>query len=193
VPKLVDAATQRREIRRAARRVFARRGVAGTGLTHVADAAGMARSSLYHYYRDKETLLRDLVRDLLAEEARLFDAAIDGGGSALARIDRLIAQLADVFDEWASAGRLLTELRTRWAALFRPFFRRVRQRLGALIAAGQRAGEIDAALDPGLAAAVAIGAVDGLLLQVLVEPRAFGDPEALRDTLVRTVHKALAP
>jgi AcrR family transcriptional regulator len=193
MPKLVDAAAQRREIRRAAQRVFARCGVAGTGLAHVAEAAGMGRSSLYHYYSDKEALLRDLVHDLLAEEERLFDAAIDGEGSALARINRLTAQLAGVFDEWATAGRLLTELRTRWADPFRPFFRRARRRLAALIADGQRAGEIDASLDPGLAAAVAVGAVDGLLLQILVDPRAFGDSGALSDALVRAVHKALAP
>ena len=67
MPKIVDARAQRGEIRRAARRVFSRRGVAGTGLAHVAEAAGMGRSSLYHYYADKASLLRDLVRDLLAE------------------------------------------------------------------------------------------------------------------------------
>jgi TetR/AcrR family fatty acid metabolism transcriptional regulator len=193
VPKVVDAAAQRLEIRRAARQVFARRGVAGTGLAHVADAAGMGRSSLYHYYPDKEALLRDLVRDLLAEEERLFDAALDGRGSALARIDRLGAELTGVFDDWVSAGRLLSELRTRWAGLFRPFFRRVRRRLASLIAEGQRDGEIDRSLDPELAAAVAIGAIDGVLLQVLVDPRALTASGALRDTLVRALHKALAP
>ena len=193
MPKLVDATAQRLEIRRAARLVFARRGVAGTGLAHVAAAAGMGRSSLYHYYPDKQALLRDLVRDLLAEEERLFDAALDGHGSALERIDRLGAELTGVFDEWVSAGRLLSELRTRWADLFRPFFRRVRRRLACLIAEGQRDGEIDRSLVPELAAAVAIGAIDGVLLQVLVDPRALTPSGALRDTLVRALHKALAP
>ena len=193
MPKVVDAAAQRLEIRRAARLVFARRGVAGTGLAHVADAVGMGRSSLYHYYPDKEALLRDLVRELLAEEERLFDAALDGHGSALARIDQLGAELTGVFDEWVSAGRLLSELRTRWAGLFRPFFRRVRRRLARLIAEGQSDGEIDRSLDPELAAAVAIGAVDGVLLQVVGDPRALTASGALRDTLVRALHKALAP
>ena len=193
MPKVVDAAAQRLEIRRAARLVFARRGVAGTGLAHVADAVGMGRSSLYHYYPDKDALLRDLVRELLAEEERLFDAALNGHGSALARIGKLGAELTGVFDEWVSAGRLLSELRTRWAGLFRPFFRRVRRRLARLIAEGQRHGEIDRSLDPELAAAVVIGAIDGVLLQVLVDPRALTASGALRDTLLRVLHKALAP
>ncbi|HIE60581.1 MAG TPA: TetR family transcriptional regulator, partial [Microbacterium sp.] len=41
MPKIVDAEVQRDEIRDAARRVFAERGVRGTGLAPVAAAAGM--------------------------------------------------------------------------------------------------------------------------------------------------------
>ena len=75
MPKLVDSVEQRREIRSAARRVFARRGVAGTGLTHVAQAAGMGRSSLYHYYPDKAALMRDLLCEVMGEEESFFAAA----------------------------------------------------------------------------------------------------------------------
>ncbi|TDJ05786.1 MAG: TetR/AcrR family transcriptional regulator [Deltaproteobacteria bacterium] len=75
MPKIVAAAAQRRQIRLAARRVFARRGVARTGLAQVAERAGMGRSTLYHYYPDKAALVRDLARDLLQEEAELFNAA----------------------------------------------------------------------------------------------------------------------
>ncbi len=193
MPKRVDATAQREQIRNAARRVFARHGVAGTGLARVAEAAGMGRSSLYHYYPGKRALLRDLIRDLLDEEGRLFEAAAESEGSALERIDRLTASLAGIFDDWAPAGRLLAELRTQSVAPFRAFFRRIRRDLAGLIREGQLLGEIDRALDPDLASAVAIGAVDGLLLQVLVEPRAFADPAALRDALVTAVHKGLVP
>ena len=44
------------------------RTIGAGGMAQVAEAAGMGRSSLYHYYPDKESLVRDLVRDLL--EAR---------------------------------------------------------------------------------------------------------------------------
>ncbi len=87
MPKVVDPHAQRRQIRRAARDVFSRRGLAGTGLAQVADAAGMGRSSLYHYYPDKESLVRDLIRDLLAAEESLFERASfvrSSGASAIA-------------------------------------------------------------------------------------------------------------
>jgi AcrR family transcriptional regulator len=193
VPKVVDAREQRRQIRRAARRVFSRRGVAGTGLAHVADAAGMGRSSLYHYYADKAALLRELGRELLAEEEALFAAAARGEGSPLERIERLIGTLVRLFDEWSRVGRMLLELRSRDARRFRPFFRRTREHLAALVAAGQTRGEIDPGADPQLTAAALIGTVDGLLLQYFVEPAAFGDPAALRAAVVRLVRRGLAP
>ncbi len=193
MPKRVDAAVQRREIRDAARRVFAHRGVAGTGLAHVAEAAGMGRSSLYHYYADKRALLRDLVAEVLAEEQDLFTALLQGDGSATGRVERLIGALVDAFETWSAAARMLFDLRLRDAPSFRPFLRRTRAELAETIAEGQRAGEIDATLSPPLAAATLIGTVDGLLFQHCVDPRTFSDLGVLRSQLLRVVQKVLAP
>jgi AcrR family transcriptional regulator len=193
VPKVVDSTEQRREIRHAARRVFARRGVAGTGLAHVAEAAGMGRSSLYHYYPDKASLVRALVRDVLAEEEALFAAALGGEGTPLERIERLTGALTALFEDWANVGRMVFDLWSRDGSRFRPFFRRIRADLAALITEGQRSGEMDRALDPALASATVIGAIDGLLLQHFIDPRAFPDSDALRDTLVYAVRKVLRP
>ena len=193
MPKVVDVVAQRRQIRQAALRVFGRRGAARTGLAHVAAAAGMGRSSLYHYYPDKDALVRDLVRDLLAAEESLFSDAAHASGRPRERIETLTVRLTGLFEEWTTVGRLLLELRSRDARLFRPFFRRVREVLASLLVEGQRAGEVDAELDPPLAAATLIGAVDGLLLQHAVDPTAFPDPDALRTTLVRVVDKVVRP
>ncbi len=193
MPKIVDAAAQRRQIRRAARRVFARRGVARTGLAHVAERAGMGRSTLYHYYPDKAALVRDLARDLLREEAGLFAGALHKDGSPLARIERLIEQLTGLFGAWAALGRLVYDLRTLDAGRFRAFFRRARRDLARLILEGQRRGEIDRALEPELTAAGLIGLIDGVLLQQFVEPAAFDDPNALARALRRSARKMLQP
>ncbi len=193
MPKVVDTAEQRRGIRRAARRVFARRGIAGTGLTHVAEAAGMGRSSLYHYYPDKRTLVRDLVRDVLAEEEALFATSLRAPGTPLERIERLTEALTGLFDDWSDVGRMVFDLWARDGSRFRPFFRGIRRDLAGLVAEGQRTGEIDPDLDPELAAATVIGTIDGLLLQHFIDPRAFPDRDALRDALVVTVRKGLRP
>jgi AcrR family transcriptional regulator len=193
MPKIVDAATQRRDIRRAAQRVFSRRGVKGTGLAHVAAAAGMARSSLYHYYPDKDALVRDLLRELLAQEEALFAAVAGGDGSPLERIDRLVGTLVESFESWSTVGRVLVDLRASQTQRFRPFFRRLRQHLATAVAEGQRCGEIDASLDPELAAAAVIGLVDGVLLQYFADRAAFADTAALADALAVNVRKGLLP
>ncbi len=193
MPKIVDSDAQRRAIRRAARGVFARRGVSGTGLAHVARQAGMGRSSLYHYYPDKSALMRDMIRELLGDEEALFAAAARGAGTPLERMERLTFALTEIFESWSAASRLLLDLRLRDASLFRRFFRRIRHDLENLITEGQHRDMIDRSLDPRLAAATMIGAVDGLLLQHLVDPRAFPDRPALRKTLLQVFRKTLAP
>jgi AcrR family transcriptional regulator len=193
MPKLVDAVAQRREILNAARGVFARRGVEGTGLTHVADAAGMGRSSLYHYFRDKGSLVRALIREQMAQEEGLFAAALAGDGSPLERITALVGGQVEIFEAWRSTAGLTLDLWSRHAKRFRPFFRRLRELLGSLISAGQRAGEIDPNLDSEFAAAGIIATIDGLLLQYVVEPAAFSDRTRLRRALVTGVRKQLAP
>ena len=193
MPKLVDRVEQRREIRSAARRVFARHGIAGTGLTHVAEAAGMGRSSLYHYYPDKAALMRDLVREVMTEEESFFAALVGGEGTPIERAERLARGLAGMFEKWSAVARMLFDFRLRETRGFRPFFRRIRNHLASLIAEGQRLGEMDPQLDPSLGAATLIGTVDGLLLQHLVDPSAFSDPRALEDALALAVRKLLKP
>ena len=193
MPKVVDSGLQRCEIRQAARRVFARRGVAATGLAQVAEAAGMGRSSLYHYYPDRTALVRDLLRDLLAEEEALFVGVASGEGSPMARLERLAAGMPALFGEWAMVGRLLLELRSSDARLFRPYLRRMRDALAALIGEGQRVGEMDPELDPRLASATLIGVIDGILLQIIVDPAGFADRGALLEGLTRAMRKMVQP
>jgi AcrR family transcriptional regulator len=194
MPKIVDADAQRMMIRRAARRVFARRGVRGAGLIHVARLAGVGRATLYHYYADKAALVRDLVRELLSAEERLVAAALHSRqGTPMQRIERLAGELAELFGQWASLGRMLFDLWSTTGAMFRPFFRKIRRDLAELITDGQREGGIDRSLDPRAAAAAVIGLIDGMLLQAMVDNTALDDPAATRRLVVTAVRKILMP
>ncbi len=193
MPKIVDSEEQRRAIRRAAQSVFTRHGIRGTGLAHVAKAAGMGRSSLYHYYPDKESLVRDLLAELLAEEEAVFAAVANGEGTSLQRIERLIRALMALLEPWSAIGRMVLELRASETRHFRGLFKRIRHHLAATISEGQESGEIDLALDPILTASTLIGAADGFFLQYLIDPAAFPDSSDIADELVRSVHKMLVP
>jgi TetR/AcrR family transcriptional regulator, repressor for uid operon len=192
MPKIVDALERRRHIRQAARRVFAGRPPDSTGLTHVAKVAGIGRATLYHYYPDKASLLRDLARDLLAEEERAFASARRGDGSPLDRIACLAAGLTDVFEQWSAVGRMLLDVWFRDARRSRPFFRHIRRDLARLVAEGQDRGEIVREVDPEVAAGMVIGLIDGMLLQHFVDPAVFGRRrDAVRTAMAEGVRRML--
>jgi AcrR family transcriptional regulator len=194
MPKIVDAFEQRRSIRVAARRVFARRDPRSTGLAHVAKVAGIGRATLYHYYPDKASLLRDLARELLEEEERLFTDALRGEASPLGRIEALAAGLTAAFEQWSAMGRMLLDLWFRDARRSRAFFRRIRRDLALLITEGQGRGEIARHLDPEVSAGMVIGLIDGILLQQFIDPAAFERTRgALPAALAYGVRRMLRP
>jgi AcrR family transcriptional regulator len=191
VPKIVDEEEQRGRIRAAARSVFSRRGLATTGLAHVAAAAGMRRSTLYHYYPDKAALVRDLADDVLGQEEAVFRAALEAEGGALERIVRLADEVIRLFELRVALGRILLELWASEPRRIRPMLRRVREALAELIRIGQQQGEIAAELDPDATAVLLVALMDGLLIQVFIDPKAVRTDARLRRPLARTVRRVL--
>ena len=149
----------------------------------------MGRSSLYHYYADKEALLTDMLSELLGQERELFRACLRSGGTPLARLESLSRACAALLPEWAEFGRMILDLRLQGASRLRSFFRGLRRELAAVIAEGQRDGSIAAQPDAGVLASIVIAAIDGLLLQYFVDSRALPEPEALADALVDAMHR----
>ncbi len=193
MPKVVDHDRLRGRIRAAALTVFAARGIKGTGLAAVADELGVGRSTLYHYYADKTALLADIARDLLAQEAAMFRAAVDDSGPAPRRLDALISKLAGVLDEWAAVGPAVLDLRSISSGQFRRFYRRIRGDLALLIAEGQRARQFTARLEPEAAASLVLAIIDGMLLQYMAEKRAIPRGQQLTKLLHWSVRRLLAP
>ena len=192
MPKIVDADIQRDEIRSAARRVFAERGVHGTGLAHVAEAAGMGRSSLYHYYPDKDSLLTDLAKEMLDQELAMFRACLRGSEPPLARLDRLARACAALFPEWAAFGRMILDLRLANTQFVKAAFRGMRRELASVIAEGQEEGSFAPEPSADVTASVLIGAIDGLLIQYFVEPRALPKPVDIAEALCVTARRIVA-
>jgi len=191
VPKIVDEEQQRGRIRSAARSVFSRQGLSTTGLAHVAAAAGMRRSTLYHYYPDKAALIRDLADDILAEEESAFRAALEAEGSALERIVRLADEVIGLFESRVALGRILLELWASEPRRIRPMLRRVRAALAELVRVGQQQGEIAGELDPDATAVLLVALMDGLLVQVFLDPKGVQTDARLRQSFALSLRRAL--
>jgi AcrR family transcriptional regulator len=100
---------QRRMILSHAAHLFARHGYAATSMNEVAEACGLAKASLYHYYRDKYALLISIadthvsrLRTVVAEvsEARLAPRQ---------ELRELIRRFLVEYSEARDAHRVLTE------------------------------------------------------------------------------------
>jgi len=188
MPKIVDAAQKRRDILAAAAITFARHGREGTNLHRVATAAGMGKSSLYHYFPTREALFAALVDDVLRHEAALFESLAAAPAPAPARLAALVDAIVGMFAQWAKLGPLLVAFlgEPRGRRRMRETFRTARAAIARLVRDGQREGEFRPG-PPETLAAVVLGCLDGLFLQELVEPRSTGDAATagvLRDMLV---------
>ena len=100
---------QREAILRHAAHLFARSGYVGTSMNQVAEAAGLSKASLYHYYRDKYAMLVEIaeghVRTLEALVDEVRAEALAPAAAVRRLVERIIGEYADAQD----AHRVLTE------------------------------------------------------------------------------------
>jgi len=92
-----------------AAQLFASRGYAGTTMNEVAEACGMSKPTLYHYFRDKGALLATIAEEHVS---RLEAVVSEVGSERLApreRLQRLILRFVQEYAEAQHAHRVLTE------------------------------------------------------------------------------------
>jgi AcrR family transcriptional regulator len=87
------SAARRQAILAAALDEFSDRGFAATRLDDVAKRAGVAKGTIYLYFRDKESLFQDLVRDMLAPMVGIIEAL----GQADLPMKALSERIVDLF------------------------------------------------------------------------------------------------
>ncbi|MDB5036132.1 MAG: transcriptional regulator, TetR family [Chlorobi bacterium] len=98
---------RRGEIIDAGRHVFARKGYTSTTLDDVADAAEMAKATLYSYFDNKESLFESVLEDSFSTMKAIGREALAGDGTFEERIRMLIAALLDFFFRNPSSLRLM--------------------------------------------------------------------------------------
>jgi AcrR family transcriptional regulator len=149
-------------ILRAAARIFRSHGFAATGMRDIASAVELSPGNLYHYFRSKEELLYfcqdrslDALLDVLADARK-------AGGSLASRLRSLAtAHVLCLVDEVEGSAAHL-EVHSLPARLRRPVLaKRDRYERGvrALVAAGIRSGELQAA-DATVATRAFLGALN---------------------------------
>jgi TetR/AcrR family fatty acid metabolism transcriptional regulator len=164
---------KRRAILHAAVKVFAEKGYQGCRIADVARQAGVAYGLVYHYFRSKEELLESV----FAEQWTLFIQAIqaiaDGPGGAAEQLAGICRFAIDVFKTAPAAVRvLLLEVARTPNALragsTRQTFESALGLVAEVVRRGQASGELRPELDPVIAAAGLLGALELSLTGMVV-------------------------
>jgi TetR/AcrR family transcriptional regulator, transcriptional repressor for nem operon len=185
-PVTVRGRETRERIVRAAAELVAERGVSGASLDAVRDRAHASKSQLYHYFADRDDLMRAVARtvsdDVLGGQAALFtqldtldglrvwtDALVALQQARRARGGCPIGSLAGQLAEHDDGARLeLVDGLARWESGIREGLERMAAR-----------GELRPDADPGALAQRTLTAVQGGLLLTQIRR----DPQQLRVAL----------
>jgi AcrR family transcriptional regulator len=97
----------REKILEAAELLFARRGFAGVGLSEIADAVGLSKSSLFHHFATKAQLYAAVVERILRDIEAVLVRALAEGGSPVERLDRWVDTIVDLLGSEPAHARLL--------------------------------------------------------------------------------------
>jgi AcrR family transcriptional regulator len=92
-----DYDDKRRSILDRSAELFSEHGYDRASMNRIAEACGVSKANLYHYYKDKNELLFDVIRFHLAELIEVVEAADDAGGPPRERLLRLIAALLEAY------------------------------------------------------------------------------------------------
>ena len=100
---------QREMILAQAAQLFARRGYSATSMNQVAEACGLSKATLYHYYRDKYSLLVSIADDHVSRLAALVEDEATLKLKGEARLRYLIKRIVEEYADAQNAHRVLTE------------------------------------------------------------------------------------
>jgi TetR/AcrR family transcriptional repressor of nem operon len=162
---------RREQILDAAARVLVERGLAATTMAEVAEAASVAKGTVYLYFESKAELLAGLRARYFEEFASMLGGPPAAGGPEPRTADRVERLVAASYD-FALANHELHHVLFHEAGYAEEdTFARARTVLAELIETGQAAGELDVA-DPALATDFLLLGLHGVLVGATHRPRA---------------------
>jgi AcrR family transcriptional regulator len=177
-PRVVDKAERRAHILRAAVRVFARQGYHFTVMDDIALEAGVSKGALYLYFESRDKLLEAAFTEYMAQWDVETKALLENDAPPLDRLRTLILLTLEMVAADPEIARALLDF---WVAGlyderqphidFKPYYAWYRTCIRQLLDEAITQGTVRPDLPP-QAAAVLVGAIEGLILQWLVDPEA---------------------
>ncbi len=199
-PKIIDRDARKTEIIQAALQAFSRKGFANTKITDIASLAGVGKGTIYEYFRSKEEIFG-------AAYTTINNTMDEQLTQALGPVDQPVLKLKLLFELgldyflrdaldfsavmlqfWAEGIRTMDDDVQAVIDLKR-IYSDYRTMIAGIVEEGQKAG-VFRQIDTVAYASLAIAALDGLLLQIVTDPK-FIDLEKIKRVFADTLLKAI--
>jgi len=189
MPKIVDHEKRRAELASTAVAVFAHRGFEETTMQDIAEAAGVAKGSLYRYFESKMELLSYITRDLVEAFDRSTRETISSVNDPGERLRLFIGEFAQFIALFPDLLRVYAEiwmynLRGKYRdmkELFDDYLDQYRGAIVEIITDGQRAGDFRDDVNPHHTAITLMALLDGIGIHSLYDESGF-DVKAVVDS-----------
>jgi len=173
------AEDRRRAILAAAAKVFDAHGYAATTVEAVAEQAGIAKGSIYNYFRSKEELFAQVFDNVISVEFSDFWKVVKADRPAIDKLNTVLdlwyKRLAQynrigrlVLEFWATAARGEHDKGPFWAG-FSKLYADSHRLIASVLAQGAAAGEFGREFDTPLGAALIVALLDGIQIESLMQ------------------------
>jgi AcrR family transcriptional regulator len=180
---------RREQIQWAALRVFAREGYQNTVVEDVAEEAGVSKGTIYTYFDRKEELLGAVAQGFMDELTEREEAILESDRPPLEKIRAMLHEFVDLVSSREGFATVMLDIwgtgmrdPDRFGIDFATLYAEYRALLRTLLREAQAQGTVPADLSS-VAPTVLIGAIEGVLLQWLLDPAAVDFPEGADDVI----------
>ncbi len=193
MPKIVDKEAKKMEIIHCAMRVFAQKGFAKTKMADVAEAAKIGKGTIYEYFRSKDEIFNFVFEHFMDSMETTIAKAIFKLTDPVEKIEKIFSAWAEIvashqlefieimLDFWAEAIRKKDSAELEIIRLDKVYddFRKMIQ---SILDEGVRMGKFKK-IDTFYTASLLIGALDGIMLQWILEKDVFDIGQAIEHSI----------
>jgi TetR/AcrR family fatty acid metabolism transcriptional regulator len=194
-PRFVDKEEKKRDILMAAMRVFAKGGVVKTKMADIAAAAGIGKGTIYEYFRSKEDIFAAAYHQMFEGVEEKIEAVMADDIEPEEKLRQLMVvtvegvlgdggEFAGIMMAFWSEGIRNRNDRILDVIDLKQLYAEFRGIISSILTEGIQQGRFRK-VDISLTASVLIGAMDGILLQLIMEPKIF-TPDQVVSVLMDT-------
>lgn len=183
MPKIVDKEAKKMEILNAAMQVFAQKGVVKTKIIDIATTAGVGKGTIYEYFRSKEEIFTSAYNYFFQTMESMLQEALSKEDDPLKQLELILTisldafmhigeEFADIMMEFWAEGIRNKNQDILDAINLKGVYSNYRKMIQKILKKGIEKGMFKP-MDTKSTASVLIGALDGVMLQWIMDRKAI--------------------